>query len=263
MNIRDLSYSRHFLVVSDGQEFPSRAMECALQFARGFSKGLTLLSINETVSDAYRSAVAAVDTTGVNFIDAAADCTFDDLVEMSERTETPIMFFGVTKSGFFSRTMRIFEGLRDLRIPFVLVKHNCEEINLSKILVPVAYLTEEKEKAPYSSNMGRFLKSEIVVLQANDYGTKAARNVEAITKLYDKFELKYEVRKARKNSFKVEMEAARMARGEHAGMVVISTSRDYGLDDIIFGPKEKHIVSAATTPVMCINPRGDLYVLCW
>jgi hypothetical protein len=66
-----------------------------------------------------------------------------------------------------------------------------------------------------------------------------------------------------KDSFKVEKEVTLSAIKNGYDMVIISTSRDYGLDDIILGPKEQHIFNATQVPLMCINPRGDLYVLCW
>jgi nucleotide-binding universal stress UspA family protein len=47
-----------------------------------------------------------------------------------------------------------------------------------------------------------------------------------------------------------------------ADLLMISASRDYGIDDIIFGPKEEKIVKKSTIPVMVINPRKDLYALC-
>ena len=34
------------------------------------------------------------------------------------------------------------------------------------------------------------------------------------------------------------------------------------LDDIIFGPKEQHMVKKSEKPVLLVNPRGDLYALC-
>ena len=71
------------------------------------------------------------------------------------------------------------------------------------------------------------------------------------------------VEMGKKDSFKVEKEAVEMAMNGEYGMVLITNSRDYGLDDIIFGPKEQHLFKQTTTPLMCINPRGDLYVLCW
>ena len=173
------------------------------------------------------------------------------------------IFVETAKQSMFSNVMTIFKAFRGLRIPYVIIKENCEKIDFSNILVPVTYLPEEKEKAPYSCNMGRFLRSNIIVLQAKDYGSKTPANVKAITAFYDKFNLRYTVRQASKDSYKVEKEAVMKAKAENAGMVVISTSRDYGLDDMIFGPKEEHLFKIAEVPLMCINPRGDLYVLCW
>jgi len=45
-------------------------------------------------------------------------------------------------------------------------------------------------------------------------------------------------------------------------MIIVSASRDYGLDDILFGPKEYHVVKKSDIPVLLVNPRGDLYALC-
>ncbi|MDY6373618.1 MAG: hypothetical protein SPK91_04310 [Bacteroidales bacterium] len=265
MNVNNIEYSRYFLVVTDGVKFPSKAMAAAVQFARGYSKGLCLLALTETVTDEFaeKERLWEAENQDVKFCYYIAFGNLNDVCRMSERTETPMMFFETGHNDKFHDPMTVFKGLRELRIPFVIVKMDADVRDFSKIIVPVCYLTEEKEKAPYTSNMGRFLGSEIVVLEANDYGSKTPANVQAITTLYDKFSLKYTVVKAKKDSFKVEKEAAYMADETGAGMVVISTSRDYGLDDIIFGPKELHVLRAATTPVMCINPRGDLYVLCW
>ena len=48
-----------------------------------------------------------------------------------------------------------------------------------------------------------------------------------------------------------------------ADIAIITASREYGLDDIIFGPKELHIIKKSEIPLMVLNPRGDLYVLCY
>jgi nucleotide-binding universal stress UspA family protein len=80
--------------------------------------------------------------------------------------------------------------------------------------------------------------------------------------LFDKFDFKYTLEKATKDSFKVEKESVQVAEVLHAGMIIVSASRDYGLDDILFGPKEYHVLKKTTIPVLLVNPRGDLYALC-
>ena len=265
MNTREIEYSRHFLVLAHGDYFPKNAFTAGKIFAKGFQKGLTLLVWESEMSEEFKAELEEEKKSlgDIPFICESVDGGFEDIVSLTERTETPIIFVEFSKKRGFYRPMNFFKGFRDLRIPFVMLKDTMPALDFSKILVPVAFLPEEKEKGSYSSNMGRFLGSEIQILQAKDYGTRAKKNVDAITKVYDGFELKYSVEMGVKDSFKIEKQAVEMASEGNFGMILVTTSRDYGLDDIIFGPKEQHLFKQTTTPLMCINPRGDLYVLCW
>ena len=65
-----------------------------------------------------------------------------------------------------------------------------------------------------------------------------------------------------KSTKKIEMEAVNIAETKQVGLIIVSASRDYGLDDILFGPKESHVVKKSNIPVLLVNPRGDLYALC-
>jgi len=131
-----------------------------------------------------------------------------------------------------------------------------------KVLVPVNFLIEEIEKAQFASALGRFCQSEITLLQAKDYGTKAAGNVAKISTILDKFDLIYHIEIGRKDSFKIDNFALHHAHKNNYDLLIVSASREYGLDDIVFGPKELHLIKKTNLPVMLINPRDDLYVLC-
>jgi hypothetical protein len=151
---------------------------------------------------------------------------------------------------------------RELRIPYVFYKDSFTKLELGKVILPIGFLEEEVEKAQFASAFGRFCRSEIKMLLANDYGSKAATNAEKMKLLFDKFQLHYTLEKATKDSFKIESEAIQFAATEDGGIIIISASRDYGLDDILFGPKEYHIIKKSPIPVLLVNPRGDLYALC-
>lgn len=151
---------------------------------------------------------------------------------------------------------------RELRIPYLLLKENQQLIQLNKVLVPVNFLEEELEKAQFASAFGRFCNSEIELLQANDYGRKAASNTERILELLAKFNLLVKVTKAKHDSFKVDFEAIDIASQTQANIILITASREYGLDDLIFGPRELKLIKKSATPLLLINPRGDLYALC-
>ncbi len=150
---------------------------------------------------------------------------------------------------------------RKLRVPYIFIKRS-HSISFTTISVPVTYLEEDKEKAPFASSFSRFLGSSIIIYKPNDYGTKAERHIESFVRLFTKFELDYTIRQSKKNSEKLEIDVTKRVLEDESGLVIVSASREYGLDDILFGPKEKKIVSQSAVPVMIINPRADLYMLC-
>ena len=185
----------------------------------------------------------------------------NQLAEICDELDASFLFLQLSDSK--SKFIRsLLDACRDLRIPYVLFKDSFRALDLAKVILPIGFLEEELEKAQFASAFGRFCNSEIMMLLANDYGSKAATNAEKMQTLFDKFELNTTLEKATKDSFKVELEAILVAEKEHAGIIIVSASRDYGLDDIIFGPKEYHVVKKSPLPVLLVNPRGDLYALC-
>ena len=177
--------------------------------------------------------------------------------------ELEVSFLFIQLPAGQSKTIRtLLNDCRDLRIPYLFYKDSFGELDLKKVILPIGFLEEELEKAQFAAAFGRFCGSEIKMLLANDYGSKAATNAEKMKLLFDKFEFRYTLEKAAKDSFKVEAESIQVAEKESAGIIIVSASRDYGLDDILFGPKEYHVVKKSSVPVLLVNPRGDLYALC-
>jgi len=181
------------------------------------------------------------------------------LSEICEELEASFLFVQMTDN---KQIRQHLKACRELRIPYLYFKDSFHELNLEKVILPIGFLEEELEKAQFASAFGRFCGSEINMLLANDYGSKAAVNAEKMKSLFDKFYFRYSLEKATKDSFKVEQEAVQVAEKEDAGLIIVSASRDYGLDDILFGPKEYHVIKKSKLPILLVNPRGDLYALC-
>jgi hypothetical protein len=184
-----------------------------------------------------------------------------DLVDFCESNEISFLFLQLIN--IKSKTIQNqLNTCRELRIPYLFYKDNFNELRLEKIILPVNFLAEELEKAQFASAFGRYCDSEILILQANDYGSKAETNVMKMIALFEKFSFKFSVEKAQKDSFFVDKEAVQRAEISNAGLIIISASREYGLDDIIFGPKELHLIKKSSIPLLIVNPRADLYTLC-
>ena len=183
------------------------------------------------------------------------------LVEVCEAEEASFLFIQLP-NGQTNNIRRLLNDCRELRIPYLFYKDSFKTLDLTKVILPIGFLEEELEKAQFAAAFGRFCGSEVKMLLANDYGSKAATNADKMKELFDKFDFRYTLDNAIKDSFKVEAESIQVAEKEQAGIIIVSASRDYGLDDILFGPKEYHVLKKSPVPVLLVNPRGDLYALC-
>jgi nucleotide-binding universal stress UspA family protein len=164
---------------------------------------------------------------------------------------------------------RALDDCREERRPYVFVTSTMREIlQLNRILVPVTMLEEETYKAEICTYIARRTGAHIILLQANDYGSHARQNVnrivthiQAISQKTDT-PISYEVCIARKDSFSLIREASERKRDFQHDLLILTASREYGLDDILFGPPERKAIQKALVPVMLVNPREDLFSLC-
>ena len=167
---------------------------------------------------------------------------------------------------------------REERRPYVFITNTMNIKPLRRLLVPVSMLEEETYKAEICTYIARKTGAHIILLQANDYGSHAKQNVNRIITHINKINerlsenaspetgapsrITYEVVQARKDSFKLIQEASERQRDFQHDLLVLTASRDYGLDDILFGPPERKAIQRALVPVMLVNPREDLFSLC-
>lgn len=240
-------------------------LQSAVYLAIRLKKAATVLSFVDKVEDiTEKENELRVMMKELNLQDTQVtvrNSTNNSITSVCEELDASFLFIQLP-NGNTKYIRPLLNECRELRIPYLFYKDSFTELNLNKVIVPVGFLEEEIEKAQFASAFGRFCGSEIKILLANDYGSKAATTSEKMKLLFDKFHLNYTMDKATKDSFKVEVESILVAEKEQAGMIIISASRDYGLDDILFGPKEYHVVKKSNVPVLLVNPRGDLYALC-
>jgi hypothetical protein len=157
---------------------------------------------------------------------------------------------------------KLLNATRNLRIPYMIHKQNQSLTLFEHIFVPITYLEEEVEKAQFAAAFGRFFKSNVQIFVPKDAGSKAQRNCDRIVAFLEKFDISKTIHKGQKDSFGIESEVCALAENQANSLVLLSASREYGLDDIIFGPKELKLIRKTNTPILLINPRADLYALC-
>ncbi len=158
---------------------------------------------------------------------------------------------------------------REERRPYVFITPTMRSIEtIRRILVPVSMLEEEVYKAEICTYLARKTGAKIVLLKANDYGSKAQLNInKIITHIRQVAErtgekIEYEVHEGQKDSFAINREASERQRDFGHQLLLLTASREYGLDDWLFGPQERKAIQRSLVPVMLINPRADLFSLC-
>lgn len=173
---------------------------------------------------------------------------------------------------------RLLKENREERRPYLFITSTMTIKPLRRLLVPVSMLEEETYKAEICTYIARRTGAHIILLQANDYGSHARQNVNRIVTHIEKINerisnderrttndeqpISYEISIARKDSFSLMREAAERQRDFQHDLLILTASRDYGLDDILFGPQEQKAIQKALVPVMLVNPRDDLFSLC-
>ena len=82
-----------------------------------------------------------------------------------------------------------------------------------------------------------------------------------VEKLYENLEVTYEKHETEPQKY-LDAYGLEFAPKVSAGVEVIMMTRYYTLADVLTGPRERKIIGKTRMPVLCINQRDDLYVLC-
>ena len=154
---------------------------------------------------------------------------------------------------------RYLNEYRDLRIPYLFLTDTMQmPEQISDILLPVSMLQEEVHKAQFAAHISRYTGASVQLLTAKDYGSAATQNTNKMATLFEKMDVKYTRSVGSKDSFSLYKEIPYCK----CDLTVLTASREYGLDDLLFGPPERYIICRSKTPVMLLNPREDLFSLC-
>lgn len=169
---------------------------------------------------------------------------------------------------------QVLDACREERRPYVLIKKDLKEHSkLTTILVPITMLEEEVYKAEICTYLARKTGAHLILLRANDYGSRAKRNIQRIiTHIQTISErtgetISYEEQVAKGDSFHIHKELASISynlqeKDKGGILILLTASREYGLDDWLFGPPEQYVIRHSSVPVMLVNPRADLFSLC-
>lgn len=167
-----------------------------------------------------------------------------------------------------SRYKALSKILRESPIPMLFIDENQTEIgDYKQVVLPIDVRKESKDAILWSSYFARFNQSTVRVVSAADKAKEnalsVAGNLLSLKNLFGKFNLRADYIKGEKGSLQIQFEALDVARHSNSDLLIILGSSYISVFDWLLGLPEKKILNRANgLPVLVINPRKDMYILC-
>ncbi|MBE0667533.1 MAG: universal stress protein, partial [Bacteroidales bacterium] len=147
------------------------------------------------------------------------------------------------------------------KVPFMVVQAPPkDQERYHKIVFPVDFRSEEKEKLSMAIFMGKYFDSKIYIL-------KATRKDESLAKKTN-LNLNFTVRMLIQNNIEYEIQdietenmperTIEIAQELEADLIVIMTTKDITFADYVVGAKEQYIIAnSLKIPVCCVTPTSS------
>ncbi|MCG8580581.1 MAG: universal stress protein [Bacteroidales bacterium] len=148
------------------------------------------------------------------------------------------------------------------KIPYLVVQSAPKREDYQKIVFPVDYKSENKEKLKWIQFMYQFSNPKVYIYASAtkegiiDSRTKA--NVVFCKKYLDEKGIDYELVLSEGDA-SFSQETIQFSEKIDADLVLVMTTRDIAFHDYVLGAYEQYIIAnSAKMPVLVINPRTDL-----
>lgn len=263
-------------VIADKSVFGRIAAKHGVHLAEVFQASLTVMAnfgfhLPDSATEPDKAFVSALRNIVQNAQNSQVitDYVFPEtLFRYAEEHNTAMLVIGVDKTakeGLFN-VKKALKLIRQSRFPVMTVTETVEDATRYKhVLLPLDMERQNKEKALWAGYFSRFYGSVIHILYPNYKDKGLAKlvndNVAFVEKLYENLEVTYEKHETKPQSY-LDAYALDFAPQVQAGAEVIMMTRYYTLADVLTGPRERKIIGQTGMPILCINQRDDLYVLC-
>ena len=160
------------------------------------------------------------------------------------------------KEKFFgSRAIKVMIGSK---IPFYVVQAPPKRLALRRVVFPIDFRQENKEKLGWISYLSKFYTSKIFLFRPKVTDYKVRNNVEFSRRFLEGKDINYEIVTA-KGTYNLARETLNFANSIKAELIIIVLSKNITKAKLLLGLKDQiYISNNYQIPVLCINPRSDL-----
>jgi len=274
----DQNKKLNIIAIADESDYGNAAVRYGLKLAGIFKASLTIVTrfgfSLETPDDSSNNS-NRIDVIKQH-IDSEIETTIltdyffpEALYNFAEKRNTMMFVIGVEQQGknaLFS-TKTAIRFIKPSRLPVMTVSNSTPSEEVFKdVILPLDIERQAKEKALWAGYFSRFYQSTIHLLYPNyqDKGLlkQLTDNIDFVKKLYQNLEIRYDEQRVQVKG-SVDCFSIEYAPELNATLTVMMMTKYMTLGDLLLGSHEKKMIgNPQGLPVLCINQRDDLYVLC-
>ena len=144
------------------------------------------------------------------------------------------------------------------RAPFLVVQDKPSEADMHKVVLPVDFKLEERQKLVWAQFIARTFKCKFYLCYIENSDQQIRKrtqaNISAAIKYLETNQINYELQRlAGKEG--LANETIGFAQSIGSGLIIIMTTKNIRFQDYVLGAAEQQIIAnEARIPVMCVNP---------
>jgi nucleotide-binding universal stress UspA family protein len=263
--------TKSIVVPYDFTDVAGYALDHAVKFAKHLNKDVALLhivkkskEIEESTSKLQEIAEKATNEHGVQVKAFVREGTiFETINQVSEEVDSALAIMGTHGMKGMQKitgswALKVIVGSK---VPFLVVQQPPVTDKLEKIVFPIEFKHEDKEKLRWANYLNKFYKVKILIVthEVSDLSLKRRTdaNIAFAKKYLENKKIDYNIDILPPKEFSKAV--INYAKEQEAQLVLIMTTPNPSITDYAFGAiEQKLIANEAKVTIMCVNPRQDL-----
>lgn len=261
-------------------DFAETCIEHSVQIAKILNKGLILLHIYDPlltgvgVDEAERKLKelnSQISETQMHSYISLKGETKEVIGKLGQLLNAVVIVSSInteeTKKNKADNPITLLKNMEPSRVAYMICNQKRSIVDYSKVLLPLNNARESKEKTLWASYFARFFQSEITLFyrtyKDSLYQKQLNLNLAFARKMLGQFNIIPSNHKSEDIKKLLDLQALDYADKENYGVIICQTTKDKSLFDRIKGLEEEKVLkNLKDKPILFLNPRDDLFVLC-
>lgn len=261
-------------------DFAETCIEHSVQIAKILNKGLILLHIYDPlltgvgVDEAERKLKelnSQISETQMHSYISLKGETKEVIGKLGQLLNAVVIVSSINteenKKNKADNPITLLKNMEPSRVAYMICNQKRSIVDYSKVLLPLNNARESKEKTLWASYFARFFQSEITLFyrtyKDSLYQKQLNLNLAFARKMLGQFNIIPSNHKSEDRKKLLDLQALDYADKENYGVIICQTTKDKSLFDRIKGLEEEKVLkNLKDKPILFLNPRDDLFVLC-